>query len=203
MIAKGQMCSAKHCDSSTSYIPEHSYYIGFVWFKIHVSMFCSPVFVGKIHTTTNRMMQQFLDSAMQVGEEIKKFMECVHGKVAVINKTIGFLEAPYNPAPNARHGEYLAANAAYGVKCVLIYIYTFKYNYTYVYIYIIPPCRCLKKILTLIQANCLPFHLFLQHDPGLVIKDGEGPGIHDKEVGVRVWELGQASRGTFNGGRCF
>ena len=68
-------------------------------------------------------MQQFLDSAMQVGEEIKKFMECVHGKVAVINKTIGFLEAPYNPAPNARHGEYLAANAAYGVKCVLIYIY--------------------------------------------------------------------------------
>ena len=44
----------------------------------------------------------------------QKFMECVHGKVAVINKTIGFLEAPYNPAPNARHVEYLAANAAYG-----------------------------------------------------------------------------------------
>lgn len=52
---------------------------------------------------------------MQVGEEVKKFMECVHGKVAVINKTIGFLEAPYNPAPNARHGENLAADAVHGV----------------------------------------------------------------------------------------
>lgn len=65
--------------------------------------------------TTNRMMHQCLESTMQVGEEVKKFMECVHGKVAVINKTIGFLEAPYNPAPNARHGENLAADAVHGV----------------------------------------------------------------------------------------
>ena len=45
----------------------------------------------------------------------------------------------------------------------------------------------------------VPICWILQRDRGLVIKDGEGPGIHDKEVRVRVWELGQASRGSFNG----
>ena len=48
----------------------------------------------------------------------------------------------------------------------------------------------------------VPICWILQRDRGLVIKDGEGPGIHDKEVRVRVWELGQASRGSFNGRWC-
>ena len=40
---------------------------------------------------------------VQVGEDIKKFMTSTHSKVASINRTIGQLESPYNPAPSERH----------------------------------------------------------------------------------------------------
>ena len=45
------------------------------------------------------------DPLLQVEEEVKKFMESVHAKIALVNKTIGLLEAPYNPSPNGRHAE--------------------------------------------------------------------------------------------------
>lgn len=56
---------------------------------------------------------------------MKKFMDAIHAKVSSINRTIGQLESPYNPAPSARHKEchaYMVQNKD------LLYTYIFLYK---------------------------------------------------------------------------